>query len=55
MEEMKLYTLEEALDEHFGPIGTPRRDEHEAQVAEAVHQSNNNKAADQLSQAGRRF
>jgi hypothetical protein len=39
MEEMKLYTLEEALDEHFGPVGTPRRDEHEAQVAEAVHES----------------
>jgi DNA-binding XRE family transcriptional regulator len=37
MEEMKLYTLDEALDEHFGPVGTPRRDEHEAQVAEAVH------------------
>jgi DNA-binding XRE family transcriptional regulator len=37
MENFKTYTLEEALDRHFGPIGTPRRDEHEAKVAEAVH------------------
>ena len=34
---MKLITFEEALDRHFGPIGTPRRDEHEAKVAAAVH------------------
>lgn len=37
MEDVKLYTLEEALDEHFGKVGTPRRDAHEAQVAEAVY------------------
>ncbi|MBO4451638.1 MAG: helix-turn-helix transcriptional regulator [Bacteroidaceae bacterium] len=35
--EFKLYTMEEVLDEHFGPIGTPERDEHERRVAEAVH------------------
>lgn len=40
MEEKKIYTLEEALDAHFGKIGTPRRDEHEAKVAEAVHAYN---------------
>jgi len=34
--DMKLYTLEEVLDEHFGKIGTPRRDEHERKVQEAV-------------------
>lgn len=33
----ELYSLDEALDKHFGPIGTPERDEHEARVAEAVH------------------
>lgn len=32
----ELYSLDEALDKHFGPIGTPERDEHEARVAEAV-------------------
>lgn len=26
MAEMKLYPLEEVLDEHFGKIGTPERD-----------------------------
>lgn len=33
----ELYSLNEALDRHFGPIGTPERDAHEARVAEAVH------------------
>ena len=37
MEDKKLYTLDEALDLHFGKKGTPRRDEHEAQVDQAVH------------------
>ena len=32
-----LYTMEEVLDEAFGPLGTPERDEHERQVADAVH------------------
>ena len=33
----KLYSSEEVLQEAFGPIGTPRRDKFEAEVAEAVH------------------
>lgn len=37
MEEKQFYTLEECLDKHFGPIGTPERDAHEDRVAEAVH------------------
>lgn len=36
----KLYSMEEVLDEHFGPIGTPERDAHETRVAEAVHAYN---------------
>ncbi len=27
---MEYKTLEECLDEHFGPLGTPERDEFEA-------------------------
>lgn len=34
---MKLYTFEEVLDEQLGKKGTPRRDEHERRVEEAVH------------------
>ena len=34
---IKLYSMEEVLDKHFGPIGTTRRDEHEKRVADAVH------------------
>ncbi len=30
--DMVYYTFEECLDEHFGPIGTPERDEFEASV-----------------------
>ncbi|MCD8284776.1 MAG: helix-turn-helix domain-containing protein [Prevotellaceae bacterium] len=30
--DMKLYTLEECLDKRFGPVGTPERDELEAEV-----------------------
>ena len=30
-------TLEESLDKHFGKIGTPRRDEFEKSVEDAVH------------------
>ena len=30
---MKVYTLEEMLDMHFGKKGTPQRDEYEAQMA----------------------
>lgn len=32
----KLYSSEEALDRHFGKIGTPRRDEFERDVAASV-------------------
>lgn len=34
---MKLYDFEEILDEEFGPIGTPERDEFERNVDESVH------------------
>lgn len=34
---MKLYTLDEVLDEQIGKKGTPRRDEHERRVDEALH------------------
>lgn len=33
----KLYSSEEALDRHFGKVGTPRRDEFENSVAASVH------------------
>lgn len=33
---MKLIPFEELLDRDFGPIGTPERDQFEADVAEAV-------------------
>lgn len=35
--DLKLYTFEEAKDIHFGKIGTPRRDEHERKVADAIY------------------
>ncbi len=31
-----VYSMGEVLDEAFGPVGTPKRDEHERSVAEAV-------------------
>ncbi len=34
---MELYTLEECLDEHFGPVGTSCRDAFDAKVAESLH------------------
>lgn len=34
---LKLYTLDEVLDEQIGKKGTPARDEHEKKVEEAVH------------------
>ena len=34
---MKLYTYEEVLDEQLGKKGTPRRDDHERKVEEALH------------------
>lgn len=36
MAEMKLYSIEEMEDKHFGPIGTPRRDAFEAAVNEEI-------------------
>lgn len=38
--EKEFYTLSEVLDSHFGKVGTPRRDEHERRVAEAVYAYN---------------
>ena len=32
-----MYSSEEALDRHFGKVGTPRRDEFERSVAASVH------------------
>jgi len=37
MEEMKLTPFEDLLDEFYGEIGTPNRDEFERKVDEAVH------------------
>lgn len=37
MAQMKLHDYEDVLDFHFGKKGTPRRDEHERKVAQAVH------------------
>lgn len=37
MGDMKLYTLDEVKDEILGKVGTPRRDEHERKVQEAVY------------------
>lgn len=34
---LKLYTLEEVLDEQIGKVGTPARDEHDRKVEEALH------------------
>ncbi len=33
----KMYSLDEVLDEHFGKVGTPRRDVFERSVAASVH------------------
>lgn len=35
--DMKLYNFEELLEEDFGPVGTPERDEFERSVDESVH------------------
>ncbi len=37
MAKMKLIPFEQHLDECIGKVGTPKRDEFEAEVAEAVH------------------
>ncbi|MCD8310486.1 MAG: helix-turn-helix domain-containing protein [Prevotellaceae bacterium] len=34
---MKLYSLEECLDEHYGKIGTPARDAFERKVNESLY------------------
>ena len=33
----KFYSLDEALDMHFGKVDTPERDAHEERVSSAVH------------------
>ncbi len=35
--DMELYSLEEVKDELLGSVGTPERDKHDAEVAEALH------------------
>ena len=37
MEKMTLTPFEDVLDEFYGKIGSPARDEHERKVDEAVH------------------
>lgn len=37
MAQIKLTPLEDLLDDFYGKEGTPKRDEHDARVAEAVH------------------
>ena len=37
MDKMKVTPFEKVLDDFYGKVGTPRRDEHERQVAEAVY------------------
>ncbi|MCD8209201.1 MAG: helix-turn-helix domain-containing protein [Bacteroidales bacterium] len=36
MGDMELYTLEEVKDRLLGPVGTPERDKHDSEVAEAL-------------------
>lgn len=48
---MKLYTQEELEDKYIGPIGTPERDEFEAQLAEEMHAYNVGKAIKQAREA----
>ena len=38
MGDMKLYTFEEILDEHYGKPGTPARDNFERKAEEALHE-----------------
>ena len=37
--DMKLYDFEEILEDTYGPIGTPERDEFENKVDEAVREA----------------
>ncbi len=37
MEKIKLYTMNELLDRDLGPIGTPKRDEFEQELADELH------------------
>ena len=48
---MKLTTLEELIDRDLGPIGTPERDEFEAQLAEDLHAYHVGKAIKQAREA----
>ena len=40
MEKINLTPFKDVLTEFYGEIGTPKRDEHEAKVAEAIHAYN---------------
>lgn len=48
---MKLTTLDEMIDRDLGPIGTPERDEFEAQLAEEFHAYHVGKAIKQAREA----
>lgn len=48
---MKLTTLDELIDRDLGPIGTPERDEFEAQLAEDLHAYHVGKAIKQAREA----
>lgn len=48
---MKLTTLDELIDRDLGPIGTPERDEFEAQLAEELHAYHVGKAIKQAREA----
>lgn len=48
---MKLTTLDEMIDRDLGPIGTPERDEFEAQLAEELHAYHVGKAIKQAREA----
>lgn len=37
MAQIKLTPLEDVLDDFYGKVGTPKRDEHERKVEEALH------------------
>ena len=48
---MKLYTQSEIEDKYIGPIGTPERDQYEAQLAEELHAYHVGKAIKQAREA----
>lgn len=48
---MTLYTFEEVLDEHYGPIGTPKRDAFEAMVEAGLEEERRQAAEKQACKA----